>query len=319
MNHYIWVITVLSFILMMSRLAVVLPFYDTNSVARLNFGEKSSIISSNTVFNSAITLVFIIGIEGVGHHFVSDLLKDSPNMRELNELGLCDDGNPVAYGLPLMKANAHSSDFDKLVSGMIELDQIVKNRVQEHQAGSSFHIAINANGCHDRMASYPSNLNENRHLDTPNVDIFYDACEKAQVNCKHIYLYRDPYDIISSTTVKRKFNADSREAIRTYTLMSQYIYSQLSYYSDKTLLCFGPLDVHGYKRQTDWDKFGLIFGWKSADDFRTYVNGINKKSEIVPYSESEKLKLVPEKWSVYIKAYEDIHARVTNLCYSQSG
>lgn len=289
-----------------------LPSDGRNAVMTIDSFTKSSTSSSNTSISSAVTFVFIIGVEGIGHHFISDLLKDSPNMRTLQELGLCDIDNPVGYGLTLLKGVAPSSTFDKLVNGMKELNQIIENRVQT----SPFNIAINVNGCNDRMASYPSDKEENRLLNTPNIDIFYNACSKAQVNCKHIYIYRDPYDVVVSNTIKRKFNVNNREAIRTYTIMSHYIYSQLSYHSDKTLLCFGPFDVNGYKRDADWDKFGFIFGWKSADDFRSYVNAINHKRTISPHSEAEMQKVAGKTLSVYMDAYREIHDRVIDLCYS---
>lgn len=315
-SRYIWIlIFFLCFSIWLN--ITVLPSSTIIDVTTQDFNALSP-SRSNTNVSSAVTFVFIIGLEGVGHHFISDLLKNSPNMRTLQELGLCDIDNPVAYGNPLLKGTASSPEsvFKKFVKGMRELNQIFENRVQEQKAGSPFHIAINANGCHTRMLSYPSDKEKNRLLNSPNIDLFYNACQEAQVNCKHIYVYRDPYDVIASNTLKRKFNVNAREAVRTYTIMSQYIYSQLSYHSNKTLLCFGPFDVNGFKRETDWDRFGLIFGWKSADDFRTYVNSINHKRDISPHSKSEKLKIASKHLTPYMDAYREVHDRVIDLCYS---
>ena len=323
MTRYIWILAALLFFFTIRFKATILSSFAINGASTTlnSSNEKPTIItSSNTVFNSTITLVFIVGVEGVGHHLISQLLKDSPNMRALNELGLIDIDNPITYDKLMDGRSMDSSLFDEVVSGMIKLNQVVNDHVKEQQAHSPFHIAVNANG-YSKMQSYPQYRrvkHNDRIPNSPNIDIFYNACKKAQVNCKHIYLYRDPYDVIASTTVKRKFNVDARSAIRTYTLMTQSIYSQLSYHSDKTLLCFGPLDVNGYKRQTDWDKFGQIFGWKSTDDFRTYVNAINMNRDISTRSESEKVALVPEKLSVHMEAYMQIHERATNLCYSHA-
>lgn len=278
--------------------------------------KKTALISSSTSYNSAVTIFFIIGIEGTGHHFVSILLKDSPYMYMLRELGWCEGETPLTDGLQLIKAMGPEEHFDKLVKGMKEMDQVFKTHLQGKQVDTPINVAINANGCHDRMISYPSGLGSGRMLNHPNIDILYDACKHAQVNCKHIYIYRDPYDVIVSTVKKRKMNSDVYEAIRTYTLMLHYIYSQLSRHSDKTALCFGPLDVHGHERREDWDKFGSIFGWSSADDFRAFVNANNLKKSPSPLSKSEKRKLIPGRKHVFMNAYMDIHEKVIDLCYS---
>jgi hypothetical protein len=324
MTRYIWILAPLLFFVTIRYRAILSSFAINGASTTLNSSNKKPTIitsSSNTVFNSAITLVFIIGVEGVGHHLISQLLKDSPNMRALNELGLIDADNPIIHVRLMDGRRMDSSLFDKAVSGMIKLNQVVSDHVKEQQeAHSPFHIAVNTNG-YSRFQSYPQarRVNDNDRVpNTPNIDIFYNACKKAQVDCKHIYLYRDPYDVIASTTVNRNFNVNARSAIRTYTLMTHFIYSQLSNHIDKTLLCFGPLDVNGYKRQTDWDKFGKIFGWKTTDDFRAYINAINMKHDISTRSESEKVALVPETLSVHMEAYMQIHERATNLCYSHA-
>lgn len=280
--------------------------------------KKSSLVSaSSTSYDSTLTVVFIIGIEGTGHHFISALLKDSPNMRMLRELGWCKGETPLRGGPQLMKAMASGEHFEQLVKGMKEMDQIFKNHVQEQHLDAPIHVAINANGsCRNRMISYPFNLGRNRVFNYPNIDILYDACKQAEINCKHIYIYRDPYDIIVSTVKKRKFNSDVNEAMRTYTLMLHNIYSQLQRNSDKTALCFGPLDVHGHKRREDWDNFGSIFGWSSPDDFRASVNEKNSKTNPSSLSESEKLELIPTNMRLFMNTFIDIHETVIDLCYS---
>ena len=126
------------------------------------------------------------------------------------------------------------------------------------------------------------------------MDVFYDGCKKAKVNCRHLYIYRDPYHVLASTSVKRHYNKNILEGIRLYTLQLQLIYSQMTQYSEKIIGCFGILDLKGSRNTTDWERFAHIFGWESSESLKELANQLNNKN-ITPLSKDEKQKLVPFK------------------------
>ena len=71
--------------------------------------------STNNNSNHGPTFVFIIGIEGTGHHFIYELLSKSPNKKYLTELGICGQKGDRQkgktsdlYKLSALLSNAHS-------------------------------------------------------------------------------------------------------------------------------------------------------------------------------------------------------------------
>ena len=132
------------------------------------------------------TFVFLMGLEGVGHHLTASLLKNSPNMAKIRNLGLCHKkkgemnrlGNQLFFtqptgGLfnPLDVDNFDSVElFHQFVNSMANISEVVKKHGRNETYDeinstatsigekSPFHIAINANGgCGgDSMMSYPT-------------------------------------------------------------------------------------------------------------------------------------------------------------------
>ena len=229
-----------------------------------------------------------MGIEGSGHHFINSLLAKSPYINLIRKLNMCGK-NKELYKLSaefmdyknpgLMKPygarnnnnqkNDHV-DFDAHYNKVVELLQTISQKVINNdsddksiqQNNININIPINANSCTTpSMLSYPNFLGIDRSLQNFNLDLFYDACSDANVNCRHIYIYRDPYDILKSTTMNRPFNKNVSDGIRLYTSVLQQIHSQLVSYPTRNVGCFGFLDVNGgYDQRNDWINFGTLFG-----------------------------------------------------------
>ena len=195
------------------------------------------------------TLVFIMGIEGTGHHMLSSLLEHSPNMKTAHDLGMCKELNntntlffdPAPHkhkrasstkGMfnPRSGVRSFSADviYDNAVSNMVTIRHKFKKWRQEQtkEEGESenvssvnkpFNIAINANSCNGAsQLSYPDFAGQDRSLQNFNLDVFYEMCTSAKVKCSHLYIYRDPYDVLKSTTYNRKFNRGKRNFIREH-------------------------------------------------------------------------------------------------------
>jgi len=277
------------------------------------------------------TFVFLIGLEGVGHHLVDEMMGKSPNMRAAKKLGMCSGArkggrlsllerlmfdmggnglfNPRS-GAGLSRYNSEYL-YNEIVSILNSVDRDVAD--YRSKATAPFYVPINSNNCMNlSMMSFPNYKGENRVYQSVNLDTYYRACRDAGVECRHAYMYRDPYRILQST-LRRDFNADDLDGIRLYTMELQIIYAQMSYYAEKNLGCFGFLDAVGSKRMEDIDRFGKIFGWTSG--FRNLYNKMNNK-ELLPMTEQEKQEMVPVHLSPFMKSYIEIHERVVDLCYS---
>ena len=78
-------------------------------------------------------------------------------------------------------------------------------------------VSINCNGCHGAgLLSYPDFLKPQRELQYVNLHSFYRMCEEAEANCRHAFIYRDPYQTLRSTTMKRHFNPRKLEAVSIF-------------------------------------------------------------------------------------------------------
>lgn len=314
----------------------------TDVVAENTYGAEEGITTADDPATAASgpTYIFVVGLEGVGHHFMGELLAQSPNMKIMRHLGLCNAKqnslqamtnsmykqhgsgllNPHQYEAKLVMDQRYDSRelFKNIVGCMVHIRTQVTaylkrgdgDNVASSLTEAPFYVPINANGCGLSELSYPNFLHH-RALDFINLDVYYDACHEAGVDCKHVYMYRDPYDILASTE-RRKFNVDTMQGIQLYTKELQLIYAQMTVHSSKNAGCFGFLDVNGAKREEDIDRFGNLFGW--GEGFRDFHHQVNTK-EPVPMDDSSKLELVPPEWSVMMNYFLVMHDRVINLCY----
>lgn len=289
------------------------------------------------------TFVFVMGTEGTGHHLINSLLAQSPNMKKMKQIGVCASGTGELHTLSSQffstrnegrlfnpnKRQREELDASQHYATIVDTLQSIRTKFNDMQiqeqhineskssAKATFHIAINANSCgRPTMMSYPNLPGPDRPLQNFNLDIFYNACNDAHVKCKHIYIYRDPYDVIKSTTINRAHNSNIYDAIRLYTSVMQQIHSQMISHLDRNLGCFGFLDAKGYQLEQDWERFGMLFGWTSFDSFVTHAKSVQKKDAPTPMSDEMKMKLIPARLSVLMRAFEDVHKRVNDLCYS---
>ncbi|KAL7529584.1 hypothetical protein ACHAXR_003036 [Thalassiosira sp. AJA248-18] len=287
------------------------------------------------------TFVFVMGIEGTGHHFISSLLAQSPNMQKMKKIGVCSSVgelntlasqffgmgketnlfNPKRRHKEMLDAGQH---YETAVDTLITISQkFIEQQKQEQNSLATtspsslpFHIAINANSCgRQSMMSYPNYHGVDRPLQNFNLDVFYSMCSSAKVKCKHVFIYRDPYDVIKSTTISRALNKNTYDAIQLYTSVLHLIHSQMASHLDRNLGCFGFLDHKGFHLQRDWERFGNLFGWESYDSFMAHAEKIQQKTPKAMPEETRE-DLVPSRLMVLMKAFVAIHNRVNGLCYS---
>ena len=202
---------------------------------------------------SNVQFVFFIGLKGTGHHLLEQIVRGSPTLTLLKTLRI----HPITtwdFHTVLFQAysknglwNAHTHpEADKLNITQIQ-DRVVyfMQKINRKATRNNCTITFPVNTLNGREGpvygevSYPNFFGECRAASYPNLDVFYDSCDKAGADCRHVYLYRDPYQIISSTTRKRKFNPNVLNAIHMYTSHLKIIASDLQVHSSRTLGCFG--------------------------------------------------------------------------------
>jgi hypothetical protein len=201
----------------------------------------------------------------------------------------------------------------------------------------SFHIALPVNTLQASSSSgemsYPNYHGECRKLNFPNIDLWYQTCQQAQVDCYHVYLYRDPYAIFKSTTIHRQHNhnnnnRDKLATIHLYTTLQTVIMAQLMQWSDRTLGCLGMLDnYNNYTNTNDndndwWETIRMIFGWKNRTSFDQHVKNKfykprHRHSVIMTKTEKEDL-VPPSLLQPYMDSWLRSHQQTIQLCRQQA-
>eukprot|EP00980_Cylindrotheca_fusiformis_P005506 scaffold1170_cov122-Cylindrotheca_fusiformis.AAC.14 len=233
--------------------------------AQVNQGSLSAVdearMSPLNVANknpSKMRIVLFLGLEGVGHHLIGELSQASQAKKNMTKLGIY----PVEYkhlqnllhketdsSKGLWSATCPSSK--KAVPNVTKIEEkllTLLGRMKEASQDTDMVIPANTLIVHKGdeaihgMLSYPQFNTRCRALAFPNVDVWYKICQKAEVTCQHVYLYRDPYAILHSTTTKRKFNYHPLHAIHLYTNLLQTLYGQLARNPTETIGCVGLFD-----------------------------------------------------------------------------
>jgi hypothetical protein len=154
-------------------------------------------------------------------------------------------------------------------------------------------------------------------MNYPDIDLFYDACDAANVECVHVYLYRDPYSVISSTTFKRKMNIKGvLQATHLYTSMLDIIYAQLSRHSSRTAGCFGFFDDSSTSVQF-WDPLQDMFGGENPAGFQDYMKKVYKPP--LPMTKEKQSAMVPKQYDLPMESMMRAHENVLRLCREQIG
>lgn len=283
---------------------------------------------------------------GTGHHLLKGIVSESPALDRLRHLGihyplttrLQDSLHKEGKKTGLFNVHCHpdasrvnlTSIQQDVVTVMSEIRQVAENNSQvpnksiRHADDIGYQnipqvVAIPVNTLQTGSTgsgemSYPNFHGPCRKLNYPSLHLFYEACRAARVDCQHVYIYRNPYSILRSTTDKRGFNDQNNrlEAVHMYTSLLHIIYAQMTIYADRTIGCYGMLD----DGEGDWwNNVRAIFGWKNqtAFDQRTRPQFF-KAHKHVPLTDQQKLEIVPAPLQIYMDAWMTAHEQVIQLC-----
>lgn len=190
------------------------------------------------------TFVFFIGLEGVGHHLLHSLWKEMPFYQRLSEETV---QSLTGINEHLMKRGLTVTDCshpqDQMVNTVELVDTLADllkeaNKLAGVDDDQPLMLPINTIS---KMVSYPTLRKKCWNIDYPDLAKIYTACEEAGVMCSHVYLYRDPYALVHSTTINRGFNKNALQAIKEYQTMYSVATAQMFSFPDRTLGCWNLL------------------------------------------------------------------------------
>lgn len=225
----------------------------------------------------AIRFVLTMGLEGTGHHLARAIALQSPTRNATQHLAHDIKLAAKAFS-SIWRAvsfpNPESYQFiDSRYHALVEQLKLIQTKAAASLDHGTTHNIFFAVDDSTYVWSYPFYVGTFRHLLYPDVDLFYRACDAAGMSCGHVYLHRDPFEVIESTTVKRPFNPNPLVASKLYLSMLNVMYSQMTAYPDRTLACWGFYETHDSQTTNDnmWTQVGDLFGWTDPAAFVRHV------------------------------------------------
>jgi hypothetical protein len=298
--------------------------------------------------------VFHVGIEGTGHHLLSQILPQSPLLKDLPQPILDALGNLKALmGPSLSKTDCGhgftnmknmTAQFENLVQGFVHAETVLSDYLLqttgendprtttaapflEGKYSRPLSVPLNAFLQRGNQQSYPMSADPTcRKIHYPDLDMLYAACDTANVMCGHVYLYRDPYQVVQSSTHKRGFNTNVLEATKLYYTMLSVIYAQMagldSEHHHRTLGCWNVLHSKDstsvpYDR-TYADTFegmrDLYWGPHHHVEFEVALKSTLHPHTPVPDIQAYQESVIPPDQAIAMASMVKAHDRTLALC-----
>lgn len=275
---------------------------------------------------AATDFVFLVALEGSGHHMHSALYDKSPAMKRLNEVKarpLVNDmlvslynNNDKSNALFSAPLGEDAPDGTSVVKTLAKKLRIVDDKIWKASYPNSTMVPLNAGGIAEGitgMMSYPNFHGRDRALQYPDISTLYYACDVADVSCRHVILTRDPYAVIRSTTMNREYST-KHKAIQIYTMMLDVVYTQMITHPDHLAACWDYDDIGG-------DDLGALMGWDRSGGIRedrdemsfreTYASLFHGSAGT---NSTERMQIIPEELAVYMLNMEQATERVRSTC-----
>lgn len=287
--------------------------------------------------SSPINFVLFLGIEGTGHHFWQDLVRESPIFDQVHEYGLHPEytrklteslyRHKKARWKGMWSAPCKWSESDPtpnttaINEELVRTLEAMKNLVysENKRRGDGvvkqviFPVNFLATGDEFGVASYPGFLKPCRPLQYPNIDIWYEACDRAKVACSHVYIYRDPFAVIKSTTDNRSINKEKLEAIHLYTTHLHVIYAQLAIFSNRLAGCWDYDAVLSPDFQSK--EIIPILNFPDQPSLNDAIQKVYHPKKVM--TGNDKVVSVPAEFAAHMASMSRIHKRVVELCVTQ--
>lgn len=221
-----------------------------------------------------------------------------------------EDANQTRSMITLQHSSNLTQAFDDVVRGMRRIKGLLRKKY-----GSKHNTAVAINAFFRKLNkgkffSYPfGQENGCRTTSYPDLDLLYHACSEARVDCKHILITRDAYEVIRSTTVNRHFSAVG-EQIRTMSSMLNVMRIQNVDHHESLAACwdFDAADGGGVAEMSD------LLGWDSQEAFHASYSELLRHPEAL--GEEEMRAVVPDDLQELMGAYVQQTKRTADECQS---
>ena len=164
----------------------------------------ASEVVNKTVFSSKTRMVFLVGLEGTGHHFMNEILQ---RMCEADPTTLvCPDVCPIADALMNGMARANSTINYKYGREKLrnETEALALTMDGSERLYLATFQACARKGIKSEL-SFPSFSGEDKPLQYVDLRVLAAEAERVNIDLRLVYLSRSARDILTSTTVHRHF------------------------------------------------------------------------------------------------------------------
>lgn len=159
-------------------------------------------VVSKTVFSSKMRMVFIVGLEGTGHHLLIPVLKALCNSDGVECPSVCPIASALYRGLvDPVSAAAYQNGIERLRTEMGVL-ALVAERTNEDPP---LYLAALNRPCRVGAMSFPNFNGPNKPLQYVDLKVLATEAERAGIDLRMIYLGRSAKDVLVSTTEHRHF------------------------------------------------------------------------------------------------------------------
>lgn len=177
------------------------------------------------------------------------------------------------------------------------------------------------------MVTYPTQFRQNCHrLDFPSLDLWYATCQDAQVDCRHIFLYRPPLHELHGAfsylqAVQKKNNPQKTFSyhlaeIHLHNTMLHVMADEMHQYAPRTIGC---LDIAAGTWKDTW----LELWWgssKDSEEAKSLLDSmIAESASVFPQKDVERKDLgdvLPlDKAAPYVESYLQLHQAARDACH----
>ena len=304
---------------------------ESNAIPIAKYGKSLSTASDR----SPIRIVFFAGTEGTGHHFWQALMKESPVYQRLLDLDI----HPLFTRRLIRSLYRHKkSRWKGLWSGtckwsmedpptnvteihetIVDILRNMTRHVEARKKSKSIDnpdkipIPINLLGIGQEVGfvSYPGFLLPCRALNYPNLDVWYAACETAQIQCQHVYQYRNPYAVVRSTTSNRQINAGIMDAIHLYTTQLHILHTQLLSHPRRLVGCW---DYDAILSPVQFqNEINPLFQFPDAASYKQVLQKILRYKK-PPTTKEQQGNIVPPELDLYMQSMVHVHDMLVQTC-----
>jgi hypothetical protein len=272
-----------------------------------------------------VKFVFYMGLEGAGHDYLHKIGMASPALKHLQEHNAFpQDAHKLQASLLDRETGLWSAYFQSTAANLLNLTDTrstlvntlhrMENKVSKAE-GAAEHLYVPVNILSQPYGDYGpvrylsvTKFKSVRMISYPSIELLYDACEEAGVDCRHVYLYRDPYELLPTSTAKHVL-----EAMHTSTSMMLIIASQMRTYPERTLGCWN-LWTNNSKQSDDVRGMQKVFGWE-AGETAAYDQAMTANYVPLNVTKGTDLwRIVPARNQNYFDSMLKTHEMVLEVC-----